>query len=171
MGFHSQLQSRALVIQAKKKRKKEAQRTDLFSWQFYPSEIKDKLCAIIPLWLLCIYFPFILELLSWSFGSSHFTLFFFLLVSTKCFFVAFILALDVILSIELLSKQNKINIYPVYQIGRRKKENEKRRWEPFTTPAFIHTSANRNREQESRGTESHSEVHSIWNSLKSMKSK
>lgn len=30
-----------------------------FGWQFHPSEIKDKLCAIIPLWL-CIYFPFIL---------------------------------------------------------------------------------------------------------------
>lgn len=30
-----------------------------FSWQFHPSEIKDKLCAIISLWL-CTYFPFIL---------------------------------------------------------------------------------------------------------------
>lgn len=34
-------------------------RRDSFSWQFYPSEIKDKLCTIIPLWL-CTYFPFIL---------------------------------------------------------------------------------------------------------------
>lgn len=93
-------------------------RRDSFSWQFYPSEIKDKLCTIIPLWL-CTYFPFILCI-----GiAGPFSVFFppsiFVLSSV------YIWLWRKQFSQQLLYKQSKINIYSVTQIGRTKEEQKK----------------------------------------------
>lgn len=94
-------------------------RRDSFSWQFYPSEIKDKLCTIIPLWL-CTYFPFILCI-----GiAGPFSVFFppsiFVLSSV------YIWLWRKQFSQQLLYKQSKINIYSVTQIGRTKEEQKKK---------------------------------------------
>lgn len=93
-------------------------RRDSFSWQFYPSEIKDKLCTIIPLWL-CTYFPFILCI-----GiAGPFSVF-----SPPSIFVlssVYIWLWRKQFSQQLLYKQSKINIYSVTQIGQTKEEQKK----------------------------------------------